>query len=124
MSDDVSNLLDKYKNDPVPDNFSDIMKDAAKSFIMQFKENKDMDLKAVDWNDIIKKSEKDKTTTNTDDVDREIEKLKEKKKQLEQELKTSDESKKEDLETQIQQLEMELLQKDNDTYRRNNAVIS
>ena len=60
VSDDVSNLLDKYKNDPVPDNFSDIMKDAAKSFIMQYKENKDMDLKAVDWNDIIKKSEKEK----------------------------------------------------------------
>ena len=124
MSDDVSNFLDKYKNDPVPDNFSDIMKDAAKSFIMQYKENKDVDLKAVDWNEIIKKSEKDKTTTNTDDIDREIEKLKEKKKQLEQELKTADESKKEDLEAQIQQLEMELLQKDNDTYRHNNAVIS
>lgn len=124
VSDDVSNLLDKYKNDPVPDNFSDIMKDAAKSFIMQYKENKDVDLKAVDWNEIIKKSEKDKTTTNTDDIDREIEKLKEKKKQLEQELKTADESKKEDLEAQIQQLEMELLQKDNDTYRRNNAVVS
>ena len=57
-------------------------------------------------------------------MDREIEKLKEKKKQLEQELKTADESKKEDLGAQIQQLEMELLQKDNDTYRRNNAVIS
>lgn len=124
VSDDVSNLLDKYKNDPVPDNFSDIMKDAAKSFIMQYKENKDMDLKAVDWNEIIKKSEKDKTTTNTDDVDREIEKLKEKKKQLELELKTADESKKEDLNAQIKQLEIELLQKDNDTYRRNNAVIS
>lgn len=124
VSDDVSNLLDKYKNDPVPDNFSDIMKDAAKSFIMQYKENKDVDLKAVDWNEIIKKSEKDKTTTNTDDIDREIEKLKEKKKQLEQELKTADKSKKEDLEAQIQQLEMELLQKDNDTYRRNNAVVS
>lgn len=124
VSDDVGNLLDKYKNDPVPDNFSDIMKDAAKSFIMQYKENKDMDLKAVDWNDIIKKSKKDKTTTNTDDVDREIEKLKEKKKQLEQELKTADESKQEDLKAQLQQLEMELLQKDNDTYRRNNAVAS
>ena len=121
---EVSKLLDKYKNDPVPDNFSDIMKDAAKSFIMQYKDNKDMDLKAVDWNDIIKKSNKDKTTTDTNDVDREIEKLKEKKKQLEQEMKTADESKKEDLEAQIQQLEMELLQKDNDTYRRNNAVIS
>ena len=124
VSDDVGNLLDKYKNDPVPDNFSDIMKDAAKSFIMQYKENNDMYLKAVDWNDIIKKSKKDKTTTNTDDVDREIEKLKEKKKQLEQELKTADESKQEDLKAQLQQLEMELLQKDNDTYRRNNAVAS
>ena len=51
-------------------------------------------MKPVDWNDIIKKSEKDKTTINTDDVDREIEKIKEKKKQLEQELKTADESKK------------------------------
>lgn len=100
------------------------MKDAAKSFIMRHKENKDMDLKAVDWNDIIRKSEKGKTTTNTDNVDREIEKLKEKKKQLDQELKTADIAKKEDLETQIQQLEREILQKDNDTYRRNNAIIS
>lgn len=124
VSDDVINLLDKYKKDPVPDNFSDIMKDAAKAFIMQYKADKDMDLNAVDWNDIIKKSKKDKTTTNTDDVDREIEKLKEKKKQLEQELKTADESKQEDLKAQLQQLEMELLQKDNDTYRRNNAVVS
>ncbi len=66
----------------------------------------------------------EKTTANTDDVDREIEKLKEKKKQLEQELKIADGLKREALKAQIKQIDMELLQKDNDTYRRNNAVVS
>ena len=69
-----------------------------------------------------KKSES--TTTDTDKVDREIEKLKEKKARLEQELRSADDSKKEELERQLKQVEAELVQKDNDNYRRQNAVIS
>ena len=66
----------------------------------------------------------DKTTTDTDKVDREIKKLKDKKAQLEQQINTEqDEEKKKELETKLGQVEMELLQKDNDTYRRQNAVV-
>lgn len=65
-------------------------------------------------------------TTNTDNVDREIEKLKEDKKQLEQQIKAAagDEEKIKELEKKLTQIEGELSQKDNDTYRRQNAVIS
>lgn len=65
-------------------------------------------------------------TTNTDNVDREIQKLKEEKKQLEQQIRamTGDEEKVKELEKKLAQIEGELSQKDNDTYRRQNAVIS
>ena len=60
---------------------------------------------------------------NTDKVDREIEKLKKKKEELEQRLNTeTDEAKIKDLERQLAQVEQELKQKDNDTYRRQHAV--
>lgn len=65
------------------------------------------------------------TTTNTDDVDREIERLKEKQEQLARELeRESDPQRKEQLERELSQVEQELTQKDNDTYRRQHAVIS
>lgn len=65
------------------------------------------------------------TTVNTDKVDREIEKLKEKRNQLEQQIQTTkDPEKAEDLERQLSQIENELVKKDNDAYRRQNAVIS
>lgn len=64
-------------------------------------------------------------TTNTDKVDREIEKLKEKQKRLEQQLRvTQDSQTAEDLKRQLAQAENELQQKDNDTYRRQNAVVT
>lgn len=65
-------------------------------------------------------------TTNTDNVDREIQKLKEEKKQLEQQIRATagDEEKVKKLEKKLAQIEGELSQKDNDTYRRQNAVIS
>lgn len=65
-------------------------------------------------------------TTNTDRVDREIEKLKEEKKQLEQQISAAagDEKKARELEKKLAQVEGELSQKDNDTYRRQNAEIS
>lgn len=64
-------------------------------------------------------------TTNTDAVDREIEKLKEEKRQLEQQLQAeTDDEKVKELEKKIAQVEAELNQKNNDTYRRQNAVVS
>jgi len=69
---------------------------------------------------------KDKGETwecNTDKVDREIEKLKKQQQELEQRLGTeTDEAKIKDLEHQLAQVERELKQKDNDTYRRQHAV--
>ena len=68
----------------------------------------------------------EKCTTNTDNVDREIEKLKEEKKQLEQQIKAvaGDKEKVKVLEKKLAQIEGQLSQKDNDTYRKQNAVIS
>lgn len=65
-------------------------------------------------------------TTNTDQVDREIKKLKEQKQQLEQQIKAAagDEEKVKELEKQLSRIEGELSQKDNDTYRRQNAYKS
>ena len=62
-------------------------------------------------------------TCNTDKVDREIEKLKKQKQELEQQInRETDESKIEDLKAKLAQIEKELSQKDNDTYRRQHAV--
>lgn len=68
----------------------------------------------------------EKCTTNTDNVDREIEKLKEEKKQLEQQIKAAagDKEKVKVLEKKLAQIEGQLSQKDKDTYRRQNAVMS
>ena len=64
-------------------------------------------------------------TTNTDAVDREIEKLKEEKRQLEQQIQAeTDDEKVKELEKNLAQVEAELNQKNNDTYRRQNAVVS
>ena len=63
------------------------------------------------------------TTSDTDKVDREIEKLKEKKARLEQEIRTAEDDQKKRLEQQLRQVEAELVQKDNDNYRRQNAVV-
>lgn len=69
-----------------------------------------------------KKSES--TTTDTDKVDREIEKLKEKKVRLEQEIRTAEDDQKKRFEQELHQVEAELAQKDNDNYRRQNAAVS
>ena len=61
---------------------------------------------------------------NTGKVDREIEKLKKKKEDLEQRLNTeTDEAKIKDLERQLAQVDRELKQKDNDTYRRQQTTV-
>ena len=62
---------------------------------------------------------------NTDKVDREIEKLKEKRQELEQCLNTeTDEAKIKELESQLTQVEMEVEQKDNDTYRKQHSIFT
>ena len=68
----------------------------------------------------------EKCVANTDKVDREIKKLKEKKQQLEQQIQAAsgDEKKIRELEKKLAQVENELSQKDNDTYRRQNASVS
>lgn len=65
----------------------------------------------------------EKCIGNTDQVEREIRKLKERKEQLEQQIQSarSDEEKVRELEKKLAQVENELRQKDNDTYRRQNA---
>ncbi|MDE7198703.1 MAG: hypothetical protein K2O15_07445 [Lachnospiraceae bacterium] len=68
----------------------------------------------------------EKCTTDTDKVDREIRKLKEKKQQLERQLRSAagDEKKTGELEKKLAQVESELGQKDTDTYRRQHASVS
>lgn len=73
------------------------------------------------------KSEEEKSescTCNTDRVDREIEKLREKQEQLEQQLRSAEGEKAEQLQRQLESVSAELALKDNDTYRRQNAVFS
>lgn len=72
------------------------------------------------------KSEKAESCTgNTDKVDAEIKRLKEKQKQLEQKLMSADDEKKKKLiEQQLAAIESELIQKDNDSYRRGHTVFS
>ena len=68
------------------------------------------------------KNEK-RCTCNTDKVDREIERLKKQKQELERKIsRETDENKAEDLKAKLAQAEKELRQKDNDTYRRQHAV--
>ena len=68
----------------------------------------------------------EKYVANTDKVDREIKKLKEKKQHLEQQIQSAsgDEKKIRELEKKLAQVENELSQKDNDTYRRQHASVS
>ncbi len=67
----------------------------------------------------------EKCTGNTDKVDREIEKLREKQKELEQQLQSATDDKKiEELKSRLAQVESELRQKDTDTYRRQHSTFS
>jgi hypothetical protein len=68
----------------------------------------------------------EKCVGNTDQVDREIRELKEKKKQLEQQIKAAsgDEKKMKELENKLAQVEQELAQKDTDTYRRQHSTFT
>ena len=69
--------------------------------------------------------EKSETTTiNTDQVDREIERLKQKKQSLEQQIRAAqNEQQREALERELRMIESALSFKDNDTYRKQNAIM-
>ena len=72
-----------------------------------------------------KDRKEEKCAGNTDAVDREIRKLKEKKEKLEAKLdQETDETKRESLERQLAQVENELRQKDNDAYRRQHTKVT
>ena len=73
-----------------------------------------------------KSSEKgERWSCSTDQVDREIEKLKKQRQELEQRLNTeTDEAKIKELERQLAQVEQELKQKDSDAYRKRHAVFT
>ena len=72
------------------------------------------------------KASEEKCVADTDQVDREIQKLKEQKKQLEQQIKSAsaDEEKVRELQAKLAQVENELSQKDNDTYRKQNSIVT
>lgn len=67
-----------------------------------------------------------KGTMDTGKADREIKRLKEKRQQLEQQIRSAsgDQEKVRELEKKLAQVESELSQKDNDAYRRQNASFS
>lgn len=82
--------------------------------------------KPADAKEMPDEKAEEKCTGDTGKVDREIEQLKEKKKQLEQQIQSAggDGKKVQELERKLAQVENELSQKDNDTYRRNNTIFS
>jgi len=64
-------------------------------------------------------------TGSTDQVDREIEKLKKRQEELERQLRSeTDDTKIKALKRKLAQIESELRQKDNDTYRRQHSTFS
>lgn len=66
-----------------------------------------------------------KTTLNTDQVDREIDKLKQTQTKMEQQIAaTKDEKEKQALQTKLEQVKAELKMKDNDAYRRQHMQIT
>lgn len=71
------------------------------------------------------KKEEERCTGDTGKVDREIQRLKRRQRELEQRLGTeTDERKIEKLERELAQVERELRQKDNDAYRRQHMTVS
>ena len=70
-----------------------------------------------------KEAQAEKTTTDTDAVDKEIERLKEKKAELEQKLRTADEAKRQQIEAELNQVNAELLLKTTESYRREHSSV-
>ena len=77
----------------------------------------------ADETETSQKVKSSKTTMDTEKVDREIEKLKQTKEQLERRIAVADEKNREVLEAELLNVETQLRQKDNDTYRRQHAQI-
>ncbi len=73
-----------------------------------------------------KEPKPEKCVGDTNAVEREIRKLKEKKQELEQQIQSAsgDVKKSKELEKELAQVEQELSQKDNDSYRRQHTVFS
>lgn len=63
-------------------------------------------------------------TCNTDRVDGEIKRLREKQEQLEQKLRAAEGENAERIRKQLESVSAELAMKDNDAYRRQNAIFS
>lgn len=63
-------------------------------------------------------------TANTDNVDREIKNLRSKAQMLTQKLRYADESAAADIRRELEQVNAELVQKDNDEYRRQHTVFT
>ncbi|MDE5576554.1 MAG: hypothetical protein K2J11_04125 [Oscillospiraceae bacterium] len=70
------------------------------------------------------KSESEECTCNTDKVDRELKRLREKAERLEQQLRSASEEEAAKLRKQLAEVQSELAQKDNDSYRRSQAEFS
>ena len=70
-----------------------------------------------------KEAKAEKTTTDTDSVDNEIERLKEKKAELEQKLRTADEAKRQQIEAELNQVNAELMLKTTESYRRDHSSV-
>ena len=70
------------------------------------------------------KSESEECTCNTDKVDRELKRLREKAERLEQQLRSASDDEAAKLQKQLAEVQSELAQKDNDSYRRSQAVFS
>ena len=70
-----------------------------------------------------KEAKAEKTTTDTDSVDKEIERHKEKKAELEQKLRTADEAKRQQIEAELNQVNAELLLKTTESYRREHSSV-
>ena len=70
-----------------------------------------------------KEAKAEKTTTDTDSVDKEIERLKEKKAELEQKLRTADEAKRQQIEAELNQVNAELLLKTTESYRHEHSSV-
>lgn len=70
------------------------------------------------------KSESEECICNTDKVDRELKRLREKNERLEQQLRSASDEEAAKLQKQLAAAQSELAQKDNDTYRKSHAEFS
>lgn len=70
------------------------------------------------------KSKSEECTCNTDKVDRELKRLREKAERLEQQLRSASDEEAAKIQKQLAGVQSELAQKDNDSYRRSQAEFS